>query len=179
MASVSLQVISNYANLSYSKLVNASQKLLPMIPSMGTTSFHTTIKNATISVTVTQTGTQSISFAGASYTITNYSFNISVQGTHKSVSASGQYAVFPSGLAYSATVNINSTATVNAHLLSTNVPLNASSGASGSTTTTMAVAGGGLSLLAGVGAFAFFKREKKSSSNGGSEAETKPLHWVD
>ncbi|HVB11741.1 MAG TPA: hypothetical protein VNE86_01310 [Nitrososphaerales archaeon] len=177
LSSVTLQVISNYANLSYSKLVNASQKILPILPSIGTRSIDITIKNATVSASVTQTGTQSISFSGANYPITNYSFNLSVQKAQKSVSASGQLAVFASGLVYSATININGTRTVSVQLLSTNLPLGASSSSSNGTTTTIAVAGGSVSILAGVGAFAFFKYGKKNPA--GSSSEAKPLHWVD
>ena len=75
LSSVTLQVISSNANLSYSKLVNATQRILPILPSIGTRSINLTLKNASISASVTQTGTQSIRFSGANYTITNYSFN--------------------------------------------------------------------------------------------------------
>ena len=177
LTSVTLQVISNYANLSYSKLVNASQKILPILPSIGTRSIGLTIRNATVSANVTQTGTQSISFSGANYAITNYSFSLSVQKAQKSASAIGQLAVFASGLVYSATININGTRTISVILLSTNLPLGGSSSSSKSTTTTIAIAGGSVSILAGVGALAFLKHGRKDSA--GSSSEAKPLHWVD
>ncbi|MGI0091736.1 MAG: hypothetical protein ACREBS_08505 [Nitrososphaerales archaeon] len=182
LATVTLQMISGNANLSYSKLVNATQKLFPILPSLGTRSINLTIKNTTISASVTQTGTQSINFSGTNYTLTNYSFSLTVQKHEKTGSGSGQLAIFPSGLVYSATVNINGTSEVNAQLLSTNISLGL--GSSGSNTTTMAIAGGAGSLLAGVGAFAFFRHERKNNnnnnkSNSGSETEKKPLHWVD
>ena len=92
------------------------------------------------------------------------------------MSASGQLAVFASGLVYSATININGTRTVKRALLSTNIPLGATS-SSGSKTTTIAVTGGSVGVIAGVGAFAFLKHGRKNSSSTSSEA--KPLHWVD
>ena len=176
LASVTLQIISNEANMSYSKLVNATHKLLPILPSLGTRSIQLSKGNASLSVSVTQTGTQSITFSSANYTITNYSFSISVQSADKSGIVNGQLSVFPSGLLYSTTVNINGTRTVNAQPLSTNISLGAPA-SSGLNTTTIAVTGGSVSVAAGVGAFAFFKYGRKASS--GTSSESKPLHWVD
>jgi hypothetical protein len=176
LASVTLQVVSNYANLSYSKLVNATHELLPILPSLGTRSIQLSRGNASISASVTQTGTQRIEFSGANYSVTDYSFSISVQGEKMSGSASGQLSLFPSGLVYSATIDVNGTRTVSAQLLSTNIALGASP-SSGSNTTTIAVAGGSVSVATGVGALAFFRHGRKESSSSSSEA--KPLHWVD
>jgi hypothetical protein len=175
--SVTLQVISSNANLSYSRLVNATHKLLPIIPALGTRSIHLARGNASLSASVTQTGTQGISFSGGNYNVTNYSFSISLQNAQKSGTVSGKLSVFPSGLICSATININGTRTVSVQLLSTNVPLGAAASSGSGTTTTIAVTGGSVSAIAGVGAFAFFKHGKKESS--GTNSEAKPLHWVD
>jgi hypothetical protein len=174
-ASVTLQVISATANFSYSKLVNTSEKLLPILPSLGTRSIQMTKNNTMLAASVNETGTQSIGFSGANYTVTNYSFAISVQSAHKSGSASGQLSLFASGLVYSASVNINGTRTVSVQLLSTNVSLGTSSSGS-SSTTTIAVTSGSVGAI-GVGAFVFYRKERKESSSSSSEA--KPLHWVD
>ena len=177
LASVTLQVISSSANLSYSKLVNATHKLLPILPALGTRSIHLTRGNASLSASVTQTGTQSVTFSGANYNLTDYSFSISVQTAHKSGTANGQLSVFPSGLVYSATIDINGTRTISAQLLSTNIPLGAPASSGSTTTTTIAVTGASVSVAAGVGAFAFIKHGRKESS--GANSEAKPLHWVD
>ncbi len=175
LATAAFQIISSEANLSYSRLVNASQELFPLVPSIGTRSLNLTITNTTISASVTQTGTQSITFSGASYSLTTYSFSISAQNVQGSGFATGQFALFPSGLVYSTTINANGTISVNTQLVSTNLPLSTSSDGL-KATTTIVIAGGAGSLIAGVGAFAFFKKEKNSSPGSG---DSKPLHWVD
>ena len=90
------------------------------------------------------------------------------------MSATGNASVFPSGLVYSATIVANSTDTVQIQLLGTNLGLNSTSG--GSQTTSIAVAGGAGSILAGVGAFVFYKRKNPSAN---SKADDKPLYHVD
>lgn len=175
LSPVTLQIISSGGNLTYSKLVNSSYSLLPILPSLGTGSYHFTEYNTSISLSITQIGTKSSTFQGQSYNLTNYSFVVLLQGSQKSGSFSGQLFVFPSGLVYSALIDFNQTSTASAQLLSTNAPLGTTSAGS-SSTAAIAITGGSLGAVA-VGAFALVRRGRKESSSTNHEA--KPLHWVD
>jgi hypothetical protein len=171
---LALELISSNVNMSYSELVNASQDLLPIIPSIGSTSIHTTVNGTTISASVTQTDSSVVIFNGTNYTLANYLFNFSAQNARISESAHGQFMKFPSGLVYSASISINGTGTITAQLTSTNIPL--SSSQSSKSTAIMVVAAGvvgcGLTVVA-----AFLTSRRESKSNG--MEKTKPLHWVD
>lgn len=176
LATVSLQVISSNANLSYSKLVNETNKLLPILPALGTRSIQLAKGNASLSASITQTGKQSVTFSGANYNLTNYSFNIVVKTAQKSGTANGELSVFPSGLVYSVSVDINGSRSISAHLLSTNIPLGASVSSGSNSTTAVAVTSGSIGAI-GVGGFVFYRHGRKESSS--SSGEAKPLHWVD
>ena len=89
------------------------------------------------------------------------------------MNTTGGASVFGSGLVYSAWITANASETVHVQLLSTNLALD-SSGAS--QTTSIAVAGGAGSILAGVGAFVFYKRKNNSPK---VDSESKPLYHVD
>jgi hypothetical protein len=177
LSNLSLSVASSLGNLSYSKILNASEILFPYFPTIQNQSLSYQFQNYSISASVSQVGTSSATFNEQNYVVTNYALQLS--GSMKSgnpMSASGQASVLPSGLVYSAVVHANSTYTVNVQLLATNLSLNPSS--SGSQSSSVAIAGGAGSVVAGIGAFALVRRERKSQSQE-SSSENKPLHYVD
>lgn len=181
-STLSLQLISAMQNFSYSKLTNSSYAMFPYVPSVGNQSFNFNTHNYSISVSVSQTGKGSASFGGVSYTTNNYGFSVTASKAGGSpMSATGQFSTFPSGLLYSAQIMANGTIPLSVHLVATNLSLNAApSSSTSSNTTGMAIAGGVGSLAVGVGAFAFYKREKKGGATSGSkEEEQKPLYHVD
>jgi len=185
-STISLEVVSSMSNFSYSKVVNSSMAMFPIVPSIGNQSFTYSTHNISISASISKTGTGSATIGGTTYTTTNYSFTVSGSkndGT-MSMSANGQLSTLPSGLLYSAVINGPNSTTVNVKLVGTNLSLNSTS--QSSNTTGMAIVGGASTLaVAGVGAFVFFRRKNKNSGNvnnspgSGSESEEKPLYKVD
>jgi len=171
---VTLSVASAMGNLSYSKIINASQVILPYFPTVANQSFTYEFHNYSITATINQAGSSSASFSGKSQTVSNYTFSVNVSG-NRSMSATGSASVFPSGLVYAATVVANGTDTISIQLLSTNLSLTSQSGSSAQSTTSIAVAGSAASILIGVGAFVVYKRKNVSHP---SNSE-KPLYHVD
>ncbi len=174
MSDVTLQIASAMGNLSYSKIMNSTQVILPYFPTIANQSVSYQFHNYSISATINQAGSGSASYNAKTYSLSNYTFSINVSGKSQ-VSATGSASVFQSGLVYSATIVANGTDTVNVQLLGTNLPLDPQSGSS-QTTTSVAVAGGAASILVGVGAFVVYKRKGPSQAE---NSETKPLHHVD
>jgi LPXTG-motif cell wall-anchored protein len=176
MSDLSLSIASTMSNFSYSKIVNSSKVMFPYFPTVANQSLSYQFHNYSISATIAQTGTGSATFNGKTYTLANYTFSVSGAKLGGSpMNATGGASVFPSGLVYSAWVAANASETIHVQLVGTNLALDAASGSS--QTTSIVVAGGAGSILAGVGAFAFYKRKnnpQKSNENG-----NKPLYHVD
>ncbi len=132
-------------------------------------------------MSVTKLGSASANVGGVSYTTANYSFSaVGGKALGPKINATGQFTTFPSGLLNSAEINVNGTLAVYIQLVGTNLPLNATSQSSGSTTT-MAIAGGTGTILAGLGAFVFYRHEKNRREKDDNEDTNsdKPLHYVD
>jgi hypothetical protein len=176
MSDVTLQIASMMGNFSYSKIMNSSQVILPYFPTIANQSFTYQFHNYSISATIDQAGSGSVSYNGKTYTVSNYTFNVGVSGNMTQMSAKGSASVLPSGLVYSAWIVANGTNTINIQLLGTNLPLTSQSGSS-STTTSIAVGGSAASIVAGVGAIVLYRR--KNSSQAGNSTEAKPLYHVD
>jgi LPXTG-motif cell wall-anchored protein len=176
MSDLTLKIASSMSNFSYSKIVNSSKVMFPYFPTVANQSISYQMQNYSISASISQSGTGSATYDGKTYSLTNYTFSVSgVKLGGSPMNASGGASVFPSGLVYSAWVTANASETIHAQLVGTNLSLDTSS--SSSQTTSIAVAGGAGSILAGVGAFVFYKRKnnsQKASANG-----DKPLYHVD
>ena len=176
MSNMTLRLGSVMGNFSYSKIVNATKVMFPYFPGTANQSLSFQYHNYSISVSIAQIGTRSISYGVASYSLTEYSFSISTLKTAGSpMSARGNISVFPSGLVYSASILANGTEPIQVQLLGTNLDLNAPSNSSAQTTS-IAVAGGAGSILAGVGAFVFYRRKNNAPKQ---EKTDKPLYHVD
>ncbi len=184
MSDVTLQIGSAMQNLTYSKIMNSSQVILPYFPTISNQSLTYQFHNYSISASINQGGSTSASYNGQSYSLSNFTFSVSVSGGGQMGAASqappgitGSVLVFPSGLVYSASIVANGTDTVSVQLLGTNLSFTSQSGSSPMTTTSIAVAGGAGSILAGVGAFVFYRR--KNNSHSPNPSESKPLYHVD
>jgi hypothetical protein len=184
MSDVTLQIGSVMQNLSYSKIMNSSQVILPYFPTISNQSLTYQFHNYSISASINQAGSTSASYNGKSYSLSNFTFSVSVSGSGQMWAASqlppgvtGSALVFPSGLVYSASIVANGTDVVNVQLLGTNLSFTSQSGSSPVTTTSIAVAGGAGSILVGVGAIVFYRRKNNSHSQ--SATESKPLYQVD
>jgi hypothetical protein len=174
MSDVTLQIGGAMSNLTYSKIMNSSQVILPYFPTIANQSLTYQFHNYSVTATINQSGTSSVTYDGHSYTVSNYTFTVTAAG-NRQVSAWGSALVFPSGLVYSASVVANGTDNFNVQLLGTNLSLTSQSDPPSQMTTSVAVAGGAGSILAGVGALVFYKRKKPAENAG----ETKPLYHVD
>lgn len=186
MSDVVLSIASASGNLSFSKIINSTQAILPYFPTIANQSFTYQFRNYSITAAIDQAGSGSVNFNGKSYSVSNYSFTVSATGNGSemgrynvgSMSATGTASVFQSGLVYSANVVANGTDAISIQLLSTNLSMTSQSGGSSvsQTTTSVAVAGGAASILVGVGAYVFYRRRNGESN---ASPEAKPLYHVD
>jgi hypothetical protein len=173
---VVLSIASAEGNLSYSKIINSSQVILPYFPTIANQSLTYQEHNYSISATIDQAGSGSVNFNGKTVAVSNFTFSLNVSG-NRSVSATGTATVFPSGLVYSAMVVANGTDTLNVQLLATNLSLTSQSDPSSPISTSVAIAGSAASILVGVGAIVVYRRRTSSQPN--TAGETKPLYHVD
>jgi len=183
MSDVTLAIGSSTQNLTYSKIMNSSDVILPYFPTISNQSLTYQFHNYSISASITQAGSTSAGYNGQTYSLSNFTFNVSVSGGNKMWASSqspmgvtGSALVFPSGLVYSASIVANGTDVLSIQLLGTNLPLT-SDPSSSITTTTVGVAGAAGSILVGVGAFVIYRRKNNSQSQGANES--KPLYHVD
>lgn len=171
---LTLQITSAMQNLTYSKIVNSTDVIMPYFPTIANQSLTYQFHNYSITATIDQAGTGSVTFDGQTYTVSNFTFNVMVSGRTQT-SIQGSASVFPSGLTYTAEIVANGTNTVNVQLQSTNLPLTSQSDPP-KTTTSVAVVGGVGSILAGLGAFVVYRRKSASQTE---NPESKPLYHVD
>jgi len=173
---VVLSIASADGNLSYSKIINSSQVILPYFPTVANQSLTYQMHNYSISATIDQAGSGSVSFDGKTVAVSNFTFSLNVSG-NRSVNAIGTATVFPSGLVYSAVVVANGTDTLNVQLLATNLSLTSQSDPPSQISTSVAIAGSAASILVGVGAIVVYRR--RSGSQTSTAADAKPLYHVD
>jgi hypothetical protein len=167
-----LQFVGTQQNLTYSRLVNASEDFFPYLPAVANQSLQYSNGTAIrIQVDVTTAGTTSVTFKGSQYNLNVLTVSASVKFGSESAKANGTVETFPSTLVYSASVG-NSTDKLQAVLQATDLPLNGPS--SQMTTAAVVSAGIGIGAVAIGGAFLLRRREHRAPAQG-----EKPLHWVD
>lgn len=175
MSDVTLQIVSGSGNLSYSKMMNSSQIILPYFPTISNQSLTYEFHNFSISATINQAGSGNAVYNSNTYSLSNYSFSVVISG-RSNTEIVGSASVFPSGLVYLASLVANGTDSLSVKLLATNLSLNPQSNSSSQTNTSMAVAGGTVSILVGIGAFVVYRRKNTSQAENSGE---KPLYHVD
>ena len=167
-----LRLLGDMQNLTYSKLVNASDNLFPYLPNLGTQSFsysNGTLYNVQVNITASSSTT--VTFDGNQYSMSVFAISVSASAGGKSVEANGTVETFPSTLVYSASAG-NSTYKIQVLLQATDLPL---TGPAPQMDPAMyAGAGIGIGAVAAFGALMIRHREKKVEKQG-----EKPLHWVD
>lgn len=167
-----LQLIGTQQNLTYSKLVNASEDFLPYLPSIAPLSLD--YNNGTrysLHANVTAAGTKDVTFQESQYTMNVLAISFAASYGNKSIKANGTVETFPSALVYSASFE-GSLFKLDAVLQATDLPLTLPD--SQMPAATYVGAGVGLGAVALGGAFLIRRREKKTRQSG-----PKPLHWVD
>jgi hypothetical protein len=167
-----LQIFGTKQNLSYSRIVNASDNLFPFLPSITSRTFdYSNGTKYSVHVNLADSGSAVVTFKGSQYTLSVLTISISGSYGLKAFRANGTVETFPSTLVYSASLG-NGTAKVEALLQATDLPLNSPSAQA--STAAYVGAGVGIGALAIGGAFLIRRRTKKVDSKG-----EKPLHWVD
>jgi hypothetical protein len=167
---LTLQLLGGGQNLTYSKLVNASEILFPYLPSVATQSFnYSNGSRYSVRMNVTASGTATVIFRGSTYTLDVLTVSVSASYGSRSIRINGTIEAFPSALVYSASIG-NSMAKLQVVLLGTDLPLTSPS------TPSAAYVGAsvGVGALALGGALLLTRRGKKVS-----QQKEKPLHWVD
>jgi hypothetical protein len=169
---LSLAVESASTNFTYSHLINSSLTVFPYMPVVTNQSFTYRNDSYSISARITQNGSSQVTFQGKVYLLSDYAFYANFTGGESSRNANGDLSVLPSGLVYSVSLLSGGT-TVTAMLVSTSLPLQASSAApnlqAASVGVGASVAAAAVALSVGVRA----RRKKRP------EAAPKPDHWVD
>jgi len=166
-----LQLIGTQQNLTYSRLVNASEDFLPYFPSVAPQSLDYKGTNLSLQVNVTASGTADVTFEGSQYTTKVLEISVVASYGNRSIEANGTVQTFPSSLVYSASVG-SGFVHVDVTLQATDLPLNSS----GSQVSGSAYVGAGVGMGAAAlgGVFLIRRRERKTK-----QPEEKPLHWVD
>ena len=167
-----LQLTGATQNLTYSRLVNSSEALLPYMPTAPSQSFE--YNNGTLSVhaNITQGTPASITFGGSTYAMTVYDISLAGSYGNRSFVAVGAIETFPSSMVYSVVISSGILFQARVVLQGTDLPLSQPSTA----TSTAAYAGAGLTAvgLTAAAAFVIRRRERHAKAQ-----EQKPLHWVD
>jgi len=166
-----LQLTGTTQNLTYSRLVNSSDALLPFMPTIPSQSFDYSNHTFSVQANLTQASSQSVSFQGSSYAMSVYGISLAGSYGNKSFTAVGTIEAFPSSLVYSVELGSGLLFQASIVLQATNLPLNPPSTA----TAAAAYAGAGLTAV-GVTAAALVIRRRERHSKA---QEQKPLHWVD
>jgi hypothetical protein len=167
-----LAVEAASSNFTYSRFVNSSLTLFPYLPAITGQNYTYSSKSYTVTATISQQGTSTVTLQGKPYTVTNFAFSANVASTNGSRTISGTVSTFPSDLVYSVSAHANSTG-VAATLTSTSLTL---SSAAAAPALQAASAGIGLSLAAGAVALSLGIRMKRKQGPG---VPSNPDHWVD
>jgi hypothetical protein len=167
-----LQLIGTQQNLTYSRLVNASENFLPYLPTMALQSLdYSNGTRYSLHVNVTASGTSAVTFQRSQYTMNVLALSVAASYGNRSIKANGTVETFPSALVYSANFG-GGFVRLDAVLQATNLPL--TSPVSQTPNATYVGAGVGIGAVALGGAFLIRRRERKTK-----HPEEKPLHWVD
>jgi hypothetical protein len=179
LSSLTVQLLSNDRNLSYSRIVNSSMNFFPYLPALNNQSLSYGSQGFAVHLNLSKVGTSSTSFGGKPYQLTNYLLNVSATSMASKVSANGELKTAPSGLIYSLFLQLNQTSSIQLQLTATNLSLDYPP-ASNDPSVLTAVGLGAVAAAAaavGVAVTLRMKRAKKADSNVGGG--NKPPHWVD
>jgi hypothetical protein len=175
---LTIGLIGDMQNLTYSRLVNSSDALLFPYMILPSTNQSLTYQSSNYSITLSANlvGTSSVTFNGSSYKLSDYVFNAALTiGTGNTNRVSGSIEAFPSSLIYSARADLNGT-TVQLKLLATNLPLDPQATGSTSQAEAIAMSSVGAAALAIVALIGFKRYRRKSAS---AQPNSKPSYWVD
>jgi hypothetical protein len=180
---LTLDLVSNFHSLTYSRILNTSSlpEIFPFIPGITNQSLSYQTHGILISAQITSSGTSSVNFGGTTYSVPDYLVGLSATNSSsgQTISVNGIVLAMPSGLLYSATFQKagNSGSALSIQLVATNLPLNDPTN-SASTAEGAAMVGAGLLGAAAI-AVPWKLGKKKVSAATTEGAEKKPSYWVD
>jgi hypothetical protein len=195
---LTLGILSNFANFTYSRDVNASSlpEIFPYLTGLTNQSISYQIRGYALTASLVNAGQTTVTFNGTSYQATKYlvSFSATNSSSENSFSGSGDVICLPSDLIDTAELSLNQTATVNVTLLSTNLSLTGA--ASGINPVGASLLGVLLIAAVAIAAPTIFRKVKEnkhkdqaneseaeksqeSSSDQEKGDENKPSYWVD
>ncbi|MGO8807432.1 MAG: hypothetical protein ACLQO7_12665 [Candidatus Bathyarchaeia archaeon] len=192
-----LDISSLSANLTYSKVVNATSllEIFPYLPAVTNQSLSYQVKGTSINANLINTGQTPVTFSNATYQATRFlvAFSAVNSSSDLSFSGNGSIVTMPSGLIDTVQLSLNQTGSINAALLSTNLSLKTPAG--NINPIGASVLGAALSVAVVIAAPTIYKREKKKHEEQQCEAENKnnqesdakkenedknkPSYWVD
>ena len=192
-----LEISSTAANLTYSKVVNATSllEIFPYLPAVTNQSLSYQAKGISINANLINTGQTPVTFNNTTYQATKFlvAFSVINSSNDLSFSGNGGIVTMPSGLIDMVQLSLNQTGSINVALLSTNLSLKAPAG--NINPIGASVLGAALSMAVVIAAPTIYKREKKkheeqhreaenknnqeSDAKQENEDENKPSYWVD
>jgi hypothetical protein len=191
---VKIQITSQGGKtLTYSREVNSSLELFPILVLPSGHSFSYQSGSAYFKFNLTKDGSGTASFNGQTYQTTNYLLTVSSSipspsssGSFQTFSANGILSTLPSGLLYSLSLSFgrvsSSSFTFQANLVATSLsvsdPMGGSPPSSG-VTTGLVLAGIGAAAVVAVAIPWKILRGRKGTSDNLGEPVSKPPHWVD
>lgn len=183
---LTIDVISNVRNFTYSNIVNSSSfpEIFPYLVGINNQSISYSTSGIEATVHIHNSGNTQVAFQGSTYTGTVYQVSVSANYSPMALALSGNGTIItlPSGLIYSVQLEQVSGYATNAQLLRTSLPVAVATGASLPVGLAILTIG----LLAAI-AFAvpsiFIRLRRKPNAEPAPppqpQAEEKPSYWVD
>jgi hypothetical protein len=100
-----LSIVSGNSTFSYSRSINSSLDVSPLLPSISNQSFSYASGSSSVSLSVLKNGSTPIQFQSKSYDLTSYALAAKVNSSGTIDTASGALLTFPSGLVYSVKIS--------------------------------------------------------------------------
>jgi hypothetical protein len=169
-----LRLTSAEENLTYSRLVNASENYLPYLPTLANESFSFSRKfeNHSIDFSFTSTGTSTVTFQGKTYQMKVYTAQFSVSSAMQTHRGSALLTVFASGLVYSLKASVDGKYSYEAVLTAGSNSL--ADPPAQTPIVGYAALGAGVAAIALVASVIIKQRRHNVHTD-----QEKPLHWVD
>lgn len=176
MSWVSINFNSPSQNFTYSRLVNNSLPLFPILPLISNQSISYSYQG-NVTIYLRDAGAMTASFSGKAYQLRYYDFYVSLTTQHNTTALYGNLSVFPSGLLFSFVTHLNGGVTLSGSLVGTNLALNSSSPSA--TEGVMIGASSAAVAAAIIIPWKVRKGQNSSPATPASDAVDRPIYWVD
>jgi len=100
-----LSIISGNSTFSYSRSINSSLNVSPLLPSVTNQSFSYASGSTSVTLSILKNGSIPVQFQGKGYDLTSYALSAKINSNGTTEAISGALSTFPSGLIYSVKVS--------------------------------------------------------------------------